>query len=107
MKKEIIKLTVLTWNADTRKHDTPLVIEGHRVTLPGFEDFTFIMHRQIGRANKWTVTEETTGYKLLSDDGGGNTQAQAMANVRARFDRFKVTPASFAKLIKTVKRGQK
>jgi hypothetical protein len=42
-------------------------VEGIRVTVAGFQDYTFFVHRSYGRVPGWTVSEAQTGKALYND----------------------------------------
>lgn len=97
MKKELIKVSV---PVTVGKVQDVRIIEGHRVTLPGFEAFTFVMHRAVRVRSKWSITEASTGLALMLDK---RTQGEALEELRARFARG-MTPAALQGAIDTMLR---
>ena len=91
MKRELIKVCV---PVTVGKVKSTRVVEGHRVTLPGFEAFVFVMHRAIRVHSKWSITEASTGLALMLDK---RTQAEALETLRDRFERGGMTPAGLQK----------
>lgn len=63
-------------------------VKGYPVVIPGFDEFSFFLHRPILKRG-WVISEETTGFNCMPDSWAGgmsnSTRAGALAIVIERF----------------------
>lgn len=95
-KKDLIRFDIATNQGGATVIGLPIRIEG-------FEGFTFILHRPLGKTRLWMVTEKSTGRSIPFGPihkGTAKTRKEAIT-LASQWIRETHTPETFEGLIKS------